>query len=111
MVIYKSSNKKEAISEEERKAQLLKELGNYSLSMLHLALGYAVRFEELGFDITERWETAERQAEVIQQIYERGYKDGYYAGIDKGREYEAAERDQMQEDEYHHYLEEEEFRG
>lgn len=39
---------------------------------------YAREFEATGGDVTQRWETAEEQTAALQDIYNKGYEDGFY---------------------------------
>lgn len=71
-------------SQDEVKERLLNDLRNESLGIIALAAMYAKNFESLGFDITERWVTAEQQGEAVEKIYKKGYADGLL----KGREIE-----------------------
>lgn len=104
MIIQGDSNKKKPVekTEEERKEEMLEELRKESMSIICLACVYAKKLEETGMDITEKWETAERQSEIIQNFYYQGYENGFKDGIHKGKEIERAEHMQMQQDEYRH---------
>ena len=84
-------------SEEEVKEELLNKLREESTSIISLACIYAKKLEETGIDITERWETAERQAEILREFFNRGYRKGLVDGISKGKEIERAEAKQIQE--------------
>ena len=81
----RETEKKRKQAEENARNNLLDELRNESLGVLTLAVMYAKNFETLGFDITERWVTAEQQGEAVEKIYQRGYADG----VIKGREIES----------------------
>ena len=56
--------------ESERKADILSELSTRSSSVLNLALMYADMFEAFGIDLT--------QPVDLQEVYNRGYEDGFY---------------------------------
>lgn len=71
-------------SQVDAKDKLLNELRNESLGVIALAAMYAKNFEALGFDLTERWVTAEQQGEAVERVYQKGYADG----VIKGREIE-----------------------
>ena len=71
-------------SQVDAKDKLLDELRSESLGVIALAAMYAKNFEALGFDITERWVTAQQQGDAVEKIYQKGYADG----ILKGREIE-----------------------
>lgn len=75
-------------TEEERKDALFAELRKESSSIICLAVMYAKNFEETGEDITQKWITAEQQADALQRYYDKGFRQGYQEGIQKGREYE-----------------------
>lgn len=80
----RANEEKLKISDDEHKDKLLGELRKESVSIICLAWMYAKNFEALGFDVTERWVTAEQQGEAVEKIYRKGYTDG----ILKGREIE-----------------------
>lgn len=71
-----------------RRRRLLDQFMDCSSSIIALAFMYAKNFEETGFDVTEKWVTAEQQADALQRYYDKGYQNGYGDGIQKGREYE-----------------------
>ena len=84
-------------SEDEVKEELLKKLREESASIISLACIYAKKLEETGVDITDRWETAERQTEMLREFFNRGYRKGLVDGIAQGKEIERAEAQQIQE--------------
>ena len=80
MVIIAKIDKKSSLTRGEgiRKLDLINELEKYNIGLLELALLYARNFEDFGEDITKKWETAEEQREKLQEIYNKGYEDGFY---------------------------------
>lgn len=80
----RENERKRKQAEETARENLLEELRKESLAILTLAVMYAKNFATLGFDITERWVTAEQQGDAVDKIYQRGFADG----ILKGREIE-----------------------
>ena len=81
---------KEKLEEGEfvRRRRLLDQFMDCSSSVIALAFMYAKNFEETGSDVTEKWITAEQQAEALQRYYNKGYNTGYGDGLSKGREHE-----------------------
>lgn len=76
MVVYRGGKEKPIeYSEDERKDKMLAQLRNESLSIICLAYMYAKNFEETGFDVTTKWATMEEQNRILQEVYNRGYKD------------------------------------
>ena len=82
-------------SEDEQKENMLDQLRSESLAIICLATIYAKSFENLGIDVTHAWETAEQQGEILRGYYNKGYKEGYIAGIAKGKEIERAEQEEV----------------
>ena len=87
----KALEEKLARTEEEQKEELLAELKKESASVICLAVMYAKGFEQTGENITERWDTAEKQIDVIQRKFNEGYRAGFTDGIKKGKEIEREE--------------------
>ena len=76
MVVYQGDREKNVeYSDDERKDNMLAQLRNESLSIICLAYMYAKNFEETGVDITTRWATMEQQNKILQEVYNRGYRD------------------------------------
>ena len=75
-------------TEEERKDALFAELRNESVSIICLAVVYAKNFEEIGEDVTKKWETVQQQTAILEKAYNKGFEEG----VIKGRE---AEREQI----------------
>jgi len=71
-------------SKDERKEELLNELRNESFSVICLAYMYAKNFDAVGVDITEKIIDTDRQASVIEMVYQKAYEEG----VLKGREVE-----------------------
>ena len=96
MVVYDPEGYKKKKDEERRlstpedvkKERLLNEFRKESASIILLAFMYAKNFEEMGYDITEKWVTAQQQSEVLEKAQKKYYLEGYEFGFTKGREYE-----------------------
>ena len=79
MVIDKEKKPKhEPVTDIERRRRLLQELEKKRTDILELSLVYAEMLELTTADITRRWKTAEEQYRVLQDIYNRGYEDGFH---------------------------------
>ena len=76
------------VPEDVRKDEMLSKLRQESLTTICLAYMYAKNFEETGMDVTEKWVTAEQQADALEKYYQKGYDEGLQFGVEKGREYE-----------------------
>ena len=81
-------------SEDEQKDSMLSELRDEPTAIICLAVMYAKMFEQVGFDVTERWKTAEHQISIIQKIYNEAYSKGLNEGIAKAQAIERAENAQ-----------------
>ena len=66
-----------------KKERLFEEFRKESVSIIYLAFMYAKNFGEMGYDITEKWVTAEQQAEVLQTVQKKAYLEGYEYGFTK----------------------------
>ena len=73
-----------AKTDDERKIELLTKLLDESVSIIALAYMYAKNLEEIGEDVTTRWQTMEQQNRGLKAAYDKGYIEG----IDKGKELE-----------------------
>lgn len=69
-------NKGEVAKKEEFLAELRKE----RVDILCLALMYAKNFEETGEDITKRLITADKNVDLLQAVYNKGYREGLAKG-------------------------------
>ena len=58
---------------------LIEELRRESEGVIGLAYMYAKGFEKLGIDIT--WESVEERIRVLQEVYNKGYEDGFVKGV------------------------------
>ena len=80
----KAYEKRKALQEEleltetEKKGRLLGRLAQESSDLISLAYMYAVYFEKTGMDVTKTYENAEQQRAEWQEIYNKGYEDGYF---------------------------------
>lgn len=81
----KAFQEKLAEGEFVRRRRLLDQFMDCSSSIIALAFMYAKNFEATGYDITEKWVTAERQADILQQVYNKGYKEGMIQGQIEGK--------------------------
>ena len=64
-------------TEDEKKEMLLDELRKESLSIISLAVMYAKGYKDTGEDVTKIYKTAEEQRAKFQEIYNKGFEDGY----------------------------------
>lgn len=67
-----------SLTETEKKGRLLGRLSQESSSLISLAYMYAVYFEKTGMDVTKVYENAQEQKAKWQEIYNKGYEDGYF---------------------------------
>ena len=75
MIVEHHAKKQEEPSFDEQKERMLAQMREESLTVICLAYMYAKNFEETGVDITTRWATMEQQNKILQEVYNRGYKD------------------------------------
>lgn len=71
-------------SADEQKEDFIAELRKERTDILCLALMYAKNFEETGEDITKRLITADKNIDLLQAVYNKGYQEG----LEKGKEFE-----------------------
>jgi hypothetical protein len=71
-----------------QKEAVLSELRKESLSVICLAAMYATNFEGTGEDITRRLLNADKNADLLQRVYNKGYEEGIYKGRELEREYQ-----------------------
>ena len=76
MIVNHKPKEKEP-TENDLKEKLLDELRKEPLSIIGLAAMYAKGFEKTGEDITKIYKTAQDQQAKFQEIYNKGYEDGY----------------------------------
>ena len=74
----KAIQEKLELTESEKKGRLLGRLSQESADLISLAYMYAVHFEKTGMDVTKTYENAEQQRAKWQEIYNKGYEDGYF---------------------------------
>jgi len=67
-----------SLTETEKKGRLLGRLSQESSGLISLAYMYAVYFEKTGIDVTKVYENAQEQIAKWQEIYNKGYEDGYF---------------------------------
>lgn len=72
--------------EDELKEQFLQELRKESVSIICLASLYAKNFEEIGIDVTKKWETTQQQTDALEIAYKKGYSEGILKGMEAERE-------------------------
>lgn len=63
-------------------------ISEYPAELLNLALVYAMNFQELGHDITERYETATANLLLVQSVRRTAYanfREHLYDGLDQER--------------------------
>ena len=77
MVISNQEKRPEIPTEYETREKAIKELSKKSTGVLSLAVMYAECLERTGIDITKVWETVEDKQRDLQEVYNRGYEDGY----------------------------------
>lgn len=78
MVINKQEKRPEIPTEYESRERSIKELSKKSTGVLALAVTYAEFIEKTGIDLKRAWETVEEKQKDLQEIYNRGYEDGFH---------------------------------
>lgn len=68
--------------EDEQKEEIISKMREESVSILCLALMYAKNFEETGEDLTRCLINVEKNADILQQVYNKGYAEGYRKGVE-----------------------------
>lgn len=76
------------VPEDFQKEKVLSELRNESLSVICLAAMYATNFEFTGEDVTKRIINADKNVDLLQRVYNKGYEEGLCKGRELEREYE-----------------------
>lgn len=78
MVINHGEKEYEPPFDWEIREMYINELKKKSTGVLALAVHYAENFERLGQDVVTAWKDAEQKEKELQEIYNRGYEDGYH---------------------------------
>ena len=72
----KQKNTKEDLGQDKEKEFILKLLMDEDKTLICLAYAYARNVLKYGADVTEKWETAAEQSNMLQTAYSQGYLDG-----------------------------------
>ena len=72
----KQKNTKEDLVQDKEKEFILKLLADEDKTLICLAYSYARNLLKYGADVTEKWETAAEQSDMLQAAYSQGYLDG-----------------------------------
>lgn len=78
MIINHKEKEYEPPFDWEVREKCIAELKTKSTGVLCLAVHYAENFERVGQDVVTAWKDAEQKAKELQEIYNRGYEDGYH---------------------------------
>ena len=76
------------VADDQRKEMFWSELKNESLGVITLAVMYAKNFEETGEDLTKCLINVDKNADLLQRVYNKGYEEGIYKGRELEREYQ-----------------------